>query len=304
MMRKWQLLVVDDEPINLEIIGEFLDDPQYELVLLPDPLVALEKLEAPESRFDLIILDRMMPGMNGIELLRRIKAEVRFRHIPVIMQTAASSPEQVREGIEAGAYYYLTKPYQPQALAAIVHAALKDIEERMMTASGQDHARARDDAMRLLTCAEFSFSALDEAHRIAGLLASLCPDPAAVAMGLTELLVNAVEHGNLGITYAEKTRLRMEDGWEEEVNRRLSLPEYQGRRATARFERQQDEICFTVADQGKGFAWQRYLDMDPARAFDPNGRGIAMARQISFKSVEYQGCGNVVLARVGMPGQG
>jgi len=297
-MKKWHVLVVDDEPLNLEIIAEYLDDPAFALDLVENPLRALEKLEAPDSRYDLIILDRMMPDMNGIELLRLIKAEERFRHIPVIMQTAASAPEQIREGIEAGAYYYLTKPYEQQVLLAIVRAALDDVEERSGKLSADEQTQSREDALRLLTGAEFRFSSLDEARHLVGLLASMCPDPAAVGMGLTELLVNAVEHGNLGISYAEKSRLRLEDGWEAEVARRLALPEYQGRFAIARIARDSSEIRFTIADQGEGFTWQKYLEMDPARAFDPNGRGIAMARQISFSSIEYQGCGNVVVARV------
>ncbi|MCX7176904.1 MAG: response regulator [Proteobacteria bacterium] len=301
-MRKWRLLVVDDEPLNLEIIAEFLDDPGYDLDLVENPLRALEKLEAPDSKYDLIILDRMMPDMNGIELLRRIRAEERLCHIPVIMQTAASLPEQIREGIEAGAYYYLTKPYEPRVLLAIVHAALNDVEERSKWVSEEDRNKSRTDALRLLTRAEFSFSSLADAQHLVDLLASLCPAPTPAAIGLTELLVNAVEHGNLGISYAEKSRLRLEDGWEAEVLRRLDLPEYRGRVATVCMERDIGEIRFTIADQGKGFSWQNYLEMDPARAFDPNGRGIATARQISFSSIEYQGCGNVVLARLAIPG--
>lgn len=297
-MRAWRLLVVDDEPLNLEIIAEFLDDPCFELDMVESALLALERLEAPGCNYDLIILDRMMPGMNGIDLLRRIKAEERFGQIPVIMQTAASSPEQVREGIEAGAYYYLTKPYEPQVLLAIVHAAMADIEERTKRVSEEQHARSQKDALRLLRRAEFSFSSLDDARHLGDLLASMCHDPATVLLGLTELLVNAVEHGNLGISYTEKSRLRLEDGWEAEVARRLTLPEYQGRVATVCIERDLDETRFIIADQGKGFSWESYLEMDPARAFDPNGRGIAMARQISFSSIEYQGCGNVVVAKV------
>lgn len=300
-MKKRRVLVVDDEPLNLEIIAEYLDDPGYELDMVENPLRAVERLQAPEGKYDLIILDRMMPGMNGIELLRLVKSEERLRDIPVIMQTAASSPAQVREGIEAGAYYYLTKPYEPRALLAIVHAALNDVEERSRRIGEEERIKSWTDALRLLTRAEFSFSSLDDARRLAELLASLCPDPAAAAIGLAELLVNAVEHGNLDISYAEKSRLRLEDGWEAEVLRRLDLPEYRGRVASVCMERDAGEIRFTIADRGKGFAWRDYLEMDPVRAFDPNGRGIALARQISFSSLEYQGRGNVVLARLAIP---
>ena len=297
----WKLLVVDDEPLNLEIIGEFLDDPDYQLSFAEDGEAGWEVLAQATEPFDLVILDRMMPRLDGLSLLKRIKDDPTHRSLPVIMQTAASSPQEIREGIEAGAYYYLTKPYQPEALLGIVRAAIADIEERRR--AGAAIVR-QGEALLLLASARFEFRSLDDAHLLAGTLAGICPDPASVAMGLTELLVNAVEHGNLGISYAEKKRLRESEGWEEEVARRLALPEFSTRTARVIVERGAGMLSFTVEDDGAGFDWQRYLDFDPDRAFDPNGRGIAMARQISFRSLEYSGRGNVVRAEVALGGEG
>lgn len=294
-MSRWHLLAVDDEPLNLEIIREYLDDPRMDLDLSPNAELAWARLEKATIPYDLVILDRMMPGMTGIEMLRRMKADSRFRNIPVIMQTAAAAPDQVREGIEAGAYYYLTKPYEPAALTAIVRAALADVEER--TAALQRTAE-QTQTLLLLESAVWRFSNLDEANRLAGLLAALCPAPETAAMGLTELMVNAIEHGNLGISYAEKSRLKREDGWEAEVKRRLTLPEYASRVARVSMARTAEGTVFTIRDEGAGFDWQRYLDFDPERAFDPNGRGIAMARMMSFSRIEYHDNGNEVTAVV------
>jgi DNA-binding response OmpR family regulator len=291
----WHILVVDDEPLNLEIIGEFLDDPDYQLSNAEHGETAWQQLLVADPPFDLILLDRMMPVMNGMELLRRVKADSRFAHLPVIMQTAASAPEEVREGIEAGAYYYLTKPYQPTALHAIVRAALDEISERRRAT-----ASTLTPGLELGDRTEFLFRSLDEAHYLAGALAALCPDPGPVAMGLTELLVNAIEHGNLEISYAEKKQLRQSDGWEDEVARRLRLPEFAERVAKVTIERAPDEVCFVVEDAGQGFDWQTYLEFDPQRAFDPNGRGIAMARQVSFAQLQYRGRGNIVAAVVAL----
>jgi hypothetical protein len=69
------------------------------------------------------------------------------------------------------------------------------------------------------------------------------------------------------------------------------------------FERQTDLLVFTIRDQGQGFDWSRFLDFDPERVFDPNGRGIAMARSISFDSLEYQGNGNIVVVTVKLTNQ-
>jgi CheY-like chemotaxis protein len=290
----WKILVVDDEPVNLEIIAEYLDDPSYTLTSAEDGQVAWDYLQTGAA-VDLVLLDRMMPRMNGMEVLKRLKSEERFRDIPVIMQTAASSPAQVREGIAAGAYYYLTKPYEPDTLLGIVRAALAEIDDRRQSARA---AASSDFSLPVGSVVQFNFRTLQEAHDLAGRLAALCPDPAPVAMGLTELLVNAIEHGNLEISYADKKRLRQEDGWEDEVERRLASADFAARQARVQIDHRADRIVFTVEDQGPGFDWRRYLDFDPERAFDPNGRGIAMARQVGFGSLEYQGRGNIVVATV------
>jgi CheY-like chemotaxis protein/anti-sigma regulatory factor (Ser/Thr protein kinase) len=296
-MNKRHLLVVDDEPMNLEIIREYLDADDYQLDLVESAESAWRLLETAPV-YDLVILDRMMPGMNGIELLKRMKADARFRPIPVIMQTAASEPNQVKEGILAGAFYYLAKPYEPATLLAIVRAALTDLDDRE---DARRRASAHVQAMELLDTAEFRLARLDQVGPLIEVLASLCPAPDLAATGLTELLVNAIEHGNLGITYAEKKRLRLAGGWNDEVARRQALPEYAARSVRVRVARRPDCFEFTVSDEGGGFDWRRYLDFDPERAADPNGRGIAMARLLSFARLEYLGSGNTVVAAVAMP---
>ena len=289
------ILVVDDEPLNLEIIAEFLEGDAYRLEFAATGEEAWRLLDMPDSAFDLVVLDRMMPGMNGIELLKRIKADTRLSHLPVIMQTAAAAPDQVREGLAAGAYYYLTKPYDPEALQTIVRAALDDAHNR---AALEESGRAQIHALQWLSEARFTFRTLEEAREIGIFLSGLCPVPDVAVIGLVELLVNAVEHGNLGMSYAEKTRTRQEGIWEQEIQRRLALPEYLDRRAEAQLERFPDLLRFTIRDAGKGFDWHNFLDFDPSRAFDPNGRGIAMARHMSFSQLEYQGSGNVVIASI------
>jgi len=159
MLRR--VLVVDDEPINLMIIREYLEGPLYDLDMVESANIAWQRLESAATAYDLVILDRMMPGMNGIELLRLMKADPRFNTIPVIMQTAATSPDQVREGIEAGAYYYLAKPYEPETLIAIVR--------RLPTSSrARRRAVARGLMCRRWSCStmpDFIFEALTRSAR-------------------------------------------------------------------------------------------------------------------------------------------
>ena len=300
-MAQWRILVVDDEPNNLEIIGEILDDPAYLVISAANGELAWQALLAADMPPHLVVLDRMMPVLDGLEVLKRIKAEPRFAAIPVIMQSAATSPEQIAEGVAAGAWYYLPKPYAPRELLIIVRAALGEVEERV---AAQHAVRNRRPGFDLLDVAEFEFTTLQQASDLAISLAGLCPDPAGAAMGLSELMVNAVEHGNLHISYAEKSEMRRNDTWETEIAQRLADPVLGVRRARVVFHRMTDRICFTISDEGEGFDWHGYLEFAPERAFDPNGRGIALARKTGFSSIDYVEKGNIVVATIRLDAPG
>jgi Histidine kinase-like ATPase domain len=144
----------------------------------------------------------------------------------------------------------------------------------------------------------YEIRTLAEAKELAARLAEAHPDPERVVIGLTELLVNAVEHGNLGITYREKADLLEGGDLQAEIERRLALPELAGRRVKVTLRCDADTVATRIEDCGEGFDWRPYLDYDPERALDPNGHGIAIARGMSFDDVTYHGRGNVVVALV------
>lgn len=285
------LLVVDDEPINRELIGEYLEEADYRLSYAEDGLEAWEALNRQPDGFDAVLLDRMMPRMNGLELLARMKEDARLATIPVILQTAATSPVQMAEGMRLGAYYYLAKPFPRQALEAVVSTALADSRnQRTMQAALANTQRV----LHLLTEARFHFRTLEEARALAAELANRGATPGTVVIGLTELLINAVEHGNLALSYEDKSRLLAQGSWDAEINSRLQDPTLGARQVTvsSRFSEGLGEIV--IQDQGAGFDWNNYLDMQPERAFDLHGRGITLARQLAFEALEYQGNGNTV----------
>lgn len=294
-MSQIRILVVDDEPFNLDIISEYLEGAGYLLEMAASGEEAWTLLRNPESHFDLVVLDRMMPGIDGLELLRWIKADRRLADMPVIMQTAAASPEQVREGLAAGAYYYLTKPFEPESLQSIVRAALDDLHQRRALA---ERLAVQRNALQTLQHGLFVFRTMEEAHGLAALAASICDEPDVVVLGLSELLVNGVEHGNLGICFDEKSRLRESGQWEAEVMRRQALPANVDKRVRLTVSAEPGAWVFAIEDEGEGFAWQSFLELAPERAFAPNGRGIALARQLAFDELEYLGNGSCVRATV------
>jgi CheY-like chemotaxis protein/anti-sigma regulatory factor (Ser/Thr protein kinase) len=294
-----RVLVVEDNDYDRELLQIHLQDEEFDADFARDGVEAWALLEERADRYDLVLLDRTMPRMNGLELLGRMKRDPRCRTIPVILQTAHVGRDEMIEGIRAGAYYYLSKPYDRDVLMSVVRTAAADSHEIREL---QKRLKRGLHVLSLLSEARFAIRTLDEARDLAGVLANACPDPETAVVGLTELLVNAVEHGNLGITYEEKTTLRNCHEWEKEVVRRLALSENASKRVDVHFQRGGGEIHFHIRDEGQGFEWKRYLEIDPRRAFDTHGRGILLARHFSFSALEYRGRGNEVTATVSLTG--
>ena len=108
------LLVAEDDLISREILMENLGEAGYAVDVAENGDAAWALLTANPERYCAVLLDRMMPGIDGIEVLRRVKADEALTHIPVVMQSGLVRPEEVLEGLRGGAYYYLTKPFPPK----------------------------------------------------------------------------------------------------------------------------------------------------------------------------------------------
>jgi adenylate cyclase len=131
------ILAVDDTPQNLDLLRRRLTSQGYEVTTAEDGEAALER--TAELLPDLILLDVMMPKLDGIETVRRLKANPAHQHIPVIMVTAKSDPMDVIEGLDAGGDDYLTKPIDHAALLARVRSML-----RMKALHDKVHEQARE----------------------------------------------------------------------------------------------------------------------------------------------------------------
>lgn len=288
------LVVEDSEHIRIKLAA-FLKSDGFTPVQAEDGSKAWELLEKEGEKYSVILLDRIMPNMDGMEVLKRIKAHSQLRNIPVIMQTARTAKEDILEGLEAGAYYYLPKPYDKDTVLAIVRTASNDFDKYN---SIKNKLKKTEGTLSLMSSGNFSFRTCDEATSLATLLAHATPKPEDVVKGLEELLLNAIEHGNLGITYEEKSELIDKGKLETEVKFRLTLPENKNKTATLEFQKNGSEIWFLIRDKGDGFEWEQYMTINPERVFDNHGRGIAMANKLSFSRIEYKGKGNKVLAIV------
>ncbi len=125
------ILIIDDTPTNLGVIADYLDDQGFDIVTARNGEDGIER--AKYVRPDLILLDVMMPGIDGFETCRRLKADESTRDTPVIFMTALASEEDKVKGFEVGGIDYVTKPlYQEEVLARVTtHLRMRDLTQNL-----------------------------------------------------------------------------------------------------------------------------------------------------------------------------
>jgi adenylate cyclase len=126
-----KILIVDDEPFNLDLLEQELMEYDYVIERAGDGVEALEKTASFKP--DVMLLDFMMPRMNGLEVVKRLRQDQEHRSIPVILLTAKASQEDKVAGLDAGADDYVTKPFDAVELLARVRAMmrLKEMHDRL-----------------------------------------------------------------------------------------------------------------------------------------------------------------------------
>ncbi len=119
------VLAVDDKPQNLQFLGKLLSDNGYEVGMAQNGQQALNFVKKNEP--ELILLDVMMPDMDGYEVCQKLKEDFSTRHIPIIFLTAKTDPEDIVKGFDSGGVDYITKPFNsPELLVRVrTHIELK-----------------------------------------------------------------------------------------------------------------------------------------------------------------------------------
>ncbi len=322
------ILVVEDEEDLRRILIAHLKKAGFETFEATNGEEALEKCR--ESLPDLILSDIMMPKMNGISLMTALR-NISPTHagIPFVFLTALSGEKDIIESLRLGVDGYLTKPVKSELLIATVKSKI-DIsirqtalfEDKLRNLFGEKTGTSEyavgvyespdalikhytevaeswiDSALpgALLKQATFKVRTLDEAKKVSKSLAKICPDPTQTLLGLTELIVNAIEHGNLGIGYDLKTDLLVSGQWPNEIERRLALPENVSKYVIVEVERDDKKVKFKISDCGRGFQPEKYYEFQKNQGV--HGRGIALSKSLAFSEMTYLGNGNQVVACV------
>lgn len=124
MQNAVKILVIDDNP---EVVEEILPSYGYEITVATDGQKGLDILEKNSKDFDLVLLDVLMPNMNGWDVLRKIREDKKLKNIPVIMMTALDSEIDQVAGLKVGADDYITKPFQVPMLLARIEALMRRV---------------------------------------------------------------------------------------------------------------------------------------------------------------------------------
>lgn len=144
MSRKQKILIVDDEPINIDVLSGLLK-PHYALLVAKSGEKALKAVQTGKP--DLILLDIMMPEMDGYEVCRRLKADDTTRHIPVIFITAINEVENEAKGLQIGAADYITKPISPSIVMARVNTQLELVKHEQELQAAYSLIKTQKDRM-------------------------------------------------------------------------------------------------------------------------------------------------------------
>jgi two-component system, sensor histidine kinase and response regulator len=132
MKPKKNILIVDDNQINLQVVSSFLKELNYNIVVSLDGFEAIKILK--KTQIDLIVLDVMMPQMDGFETCKKIKEDDRLKEIPIIFLTAKTQTKDIIEGFQAGGVDYVTKPFNGEELKMRIrtHLELADAKQTIL----------------------------------------------------------------------------------------------------------------------------------------------------------------------------
>lgn len=123
MPERARILLVDDEPSVVRMIQKRLDNAGYEVLVAMDGEEGFRK--AKEDKPDLIILDLMLPKLNGYEICLMLKKDSRYKKIPIVMFSAKAQPKDVEQGLECGADAYVRKPFRAEELLNQIRALIQ-----------------------------------------------------------------------------------------------------------------------------------------------------------------------------------
>lgn len=288
-----RILLVDDDRVGLAMLKDMLENFGHKVQTAENGAEAFAIIREDPAAIDIILTDSIMPVMDGVALTRRLKRDSECADIPIVMLTGAKEVDDIKTGIEAGAFYYLMKPAVPELVQSVLDSAMKEVSRKRGLAA---KLGAHQSAFANVQVLRMVLSKPEEVESVCSLLASVHDRPEKVVQGIFELVQNSIEHGILRFGFEEKHRLLASGGWKQAVAERSKDPAYGQATVEATILRKPDSLILTVKDPGPGFVWRPYLTADMSRSSTLCGRGIARANSFIFDKLVYNAAGNEATA--------
>ena len=272
-----KVLLIDDEALVRDELGGLLTDEGYELITAGDGEtgLAIFRSEAP----DMVITDVRMPRRDGLSIAMSIREEAPSTPITVI--TGHGNEAMVVKALRAGVTDFIKKPVR---LDDLIHAL-----ERMEAALRLARAHGRELPSSVSLLEQTLVYELENDLTAVPLFADTLlrkidamgyPRTASeLCIAVRELVINAIEHGNLELSYEDKSRALDRGNLAHVIANRQRQAEFCQRRTTVRVLRRGSSVSIRVTDQGRGFDWKRLPDpTDGSYLLADHGRGVLLAR--------------------------
>jgi len=286
-----KILIVEDDHASRLFLESLLESNNYDFRSAENGIEGLNVFD--EYNPDLVFTDIKMPIMDGLELLEAIRDK--NSDAIVVIVTAFGSENYAIQALHLGANNYLKKPVSGQEL-------LRLLKKYKAIISGKYSPESLPGKLIDRT---YSIEFKSEFTKIPKIVDKIMIESAIeiddsekvnIELGLVELITNAIEHGNLGISYVEK-QLALDDGTLSELfDERLHNAKYKNRKIKVDFFTDEEKYQWTITDEGEGFNWKIIPDpTDQEHILELNGRGIFISKFL-FDKIEYIGKGNIVIA--------
>jgi len=292
-MTAMKVLVVEDDRPSREFLVKTLERQGYEIRAGEDGVRGLELFK--EFQPHLVFSDIRMPRMDGLEMLRQIRRL--SSDAIVVMTTAFGSEEYTLQALRLQADDYLKKPLRFKDLLPLLSKYADVVANRTLESQVLGMVLFR----KLIISFDNRFELIGKIiDRLMIETGGAIPveERLGVHLGLVELVANAIEHGNLEISFDEKTACLEKDprGMEGLLSERLADPRFGSRRVLVEFLMDQEVCRWTITDEGKGFDIRSIPDpTKDENLFAMHGRGIMLSR-MKFDELTYLGTGNQVQA--------
>jgi YesN/AraC family two-component response regulator len=284
-----KILIIDDEKPVRDVLNIALCEEGYESLQAPSGEQGIELFKSNDP--DIVITDVMMPGIDGIEVTKRMRAH--RDDIDVVVMSGFGTEELVVNALRAGASNYIKKPIVFDELFKILDDIIFKRENRKRFEISREIVEREHKSIVIGNDVSKVWGAVNQIlFNVQAAIDNVSLE--GICIGLYELLINAIEHGNLGITFQEKSDALQNSTYTELLKSRMQQADTDGKVVRIESDYTPSSVTITIRDQGSGFDLSNLPNMkDAGSLLLDHGRGILLAN-LFYDSLEYDEPGNCV----------